>query len=226
MRHRAPSPRTNLRDRLRPGSGRRLLVGLTVLLGLGGAAYATLVPTGGGSSDRQPAGSIASGDAGAYDGSRDLARSYPGGTPSASDRPTPSPSVTPSPTSSASALAERTRAGLASAPTSPSAPASAQASTSASASSTPADDNAPDTTLSADYSADGAATFSFSADEPASFTCSLDGAAYTACTSPTSYTDLSPGWHTFAVRATDRSGNVDPTPADTRWHVSGSSTDQ
>jgi len=33
------------------------------------------------------------------------------------------------------------------------------------------------------------------------------------------YADLSPGWHTFAVRATDSSGNVDPSPAETRWHA-------
>jgi hypothetical protein len=27
------------------------------------------------------------------------------------------------------------------------------------------------------------------------------------------------GWHTFAVRATDAAGNVDPNPAEVRWHA-------
>ena len=51
----------------------------------------------------------------------------------------------------------------------------------------------------------------------ATFECSLDGAAYASCASTHSYTDLHPGWHTFAVRATDPAGNVDGSPASTRW---------
>ena len=57
----------------------------------------------------------------------------------------------------------------------------------------------------------------FGANESATFACSLDEAAYTPCDSPTRYADLHPGWHTFAVRATDAAGNVDPTPAEVRW---------
>jgi hypothetical protein len=63
--------------------------------------------------------------------------------------------------------------------------------------------------------------FSLSANEAATFTCSLDGAPFSACDSPTHYADLDPGWHTFAVRATDKAGNVDPSPAKTRWHSTG-----
>jgi hypothetical protein len=85
------------------------------------------------------------------------------------------------------------------------------------ASRTGGDRTAPDTTLAEDHPEPDAATFSFSADEPASFTCSLDGAAFTACSSPVQYADVDPGWHTFAVRAADAAGNVDASPAQTRW---------
>lgn len=63
------------------------------------------------------------------------------------------------------------------------------------------------------------ALFWLSADEAASFACSLDGAAYSPCDSPMRYSDLDPGWHTFAVRAVDAAGNADPSPARTRWLV-------
>ncbi|HLN76835.1 MAG TPA: hypothetical protein VK204_07280 [Nocardioidaceae bacterium] len=90
---------------------------------------------------------------------------------------------------------------------------------------TPQDNTPPSTTLSQQFPEGDAATFSFSANEPASFACSLDGSAYTACDSPTSYWGLDAGWHTFAVRATDTAGNVDPSPATTRWHASGGPSD-
>jgi hypothetical protein len=51
------------------------------------------------------------------------------------------------------------------------------------------------------------------------FTCSLDGAGFTPCASPTSYSSLSDGTHTFRVAAQDRAGNVDPTPANRTWTV-------
>jgi hypothetical protein len=64
------------------------------------------------------------------------------------------------------------------------------------------------------------ATFSFSSNEAGStFACSRDNAAYVACTSPTTYTGLAQGAHTFAVRATDLAGNTDPTPASASWSV-------
>ena len=53
------------------------------------------------------------------------------------------------------------------------------------------------------------------------FECSLDGAAYTTCTSPHSYTELTAGFHTFSVRARDLSGNLDATPASYFWQVKG-----
>jgi hypothetical protein len=53
----------------------------------------------------------------------------------------------------------------------------------------------------------------------ASFECSLDGAAYAACTTPKSYSGLTPGAHSFAVRAIDAVGNADATPASYSWTV-------
>jgi CSLREA domain-containing protein len=58
------------------------------------------------------------------------------------------------------------------------------------------------------------AVFSFSSNEAgARFQCKLDGQAYANCTTPKGYTGLANGSHTFRVRAIDRAGNVDPTPA-------------
>ncbi|KAB8142250.1 isopeptide-forming domain-containing fimbrial protein [Chloroflexia bacterium SDU3-3] len=84
------------------------------------------------------------------------------------------------------------------------------------------DASAPDTTIDsqpANPSNSASATFDFSANETATFECKLDSGAYAACTSPQSYTGLSEGSHTFSVRATDTTGNVDPTPASYTWTV-------
>jgi hypothetical protein len=85
------------------------------------------------------------------------------------------------------------------------------------------DTTAPETSITAGpigTVASDSAAFEFSATEAgASFECSLDGAAYAACTSPTSYSSLADGAHTFQVRATDSSGNTDPTPASGSWTV-------
>jgi len=67
--------------------------------------------------------------------------------------------------------------------------------------------------------------FVFTASEPATFACRLDGGSFRSCVSPIDYSDLSAGWHTFVVRATDLAGNVDPSPAEWRWHTSRQETD-
>jgi hypothetical protein len=69
------------------------------------------------------------------------------------------------------------------------------------------------------------ATFGFSSNEQGStFKCQLskDGAvaqAWADCTSPKSYSNLSPGNYKFEVRATDLAGNADPTPASRSWTI-------
>ncbi len=56
---------------------------------------------------------------------------------------------------------------------------------------------------------DTSATFAFADSESgATLQCSLDGAAFTACTSPASYSKLSVADHTFAVRAVDAASNA------------------
>lgn len=47
----------------------------------------------------------------------------------------------------------------------------------------------------------------------------MDKARFEACTSPKEYTNLSEGWHTVRVKATDATGNTDPTPASKSWRV-------
>jgi CSLREA domain-containing protein len=88
----------------------------------------------------------------------------------------------------------------------------------------PPDTTAPDTTIHlapdlTTVSIDAAFTFS-SNEADASFECSLDGAVFEACTSPTEYSGLTVGDHTFAVRAVDAASNPDPTPATHAWTVS------
>ncbi|WP_082282730.1 Ig-like domain-containing protein [Myxococcus hansupus] len=85
------------------------------------------------------------------------------------------------------------------------------------------DTTAPDTSIVTGPTgavATNSATFTFSSNEsPVTYECSLDGAAYAACASPATYTGLSQGSHTLAVRARDAAGNVDPTPATRVWTV-------
>ena len=88
------------------------------------------------------------------------------------------------------------------------------------------DRTAPQTTITAQPAAtttSTSASFSFSSSEASSFECKLDAAAFASCVSPKSYSSLSVGSHTFQVRAKDRSGNVDATPASYTWQVTAPS---
>ena len=63
-------------------------------------------------------------------------------------------------------------------------------------------------------SSDRTPTFRFRSDEARStFQCSLDGKRFASCSSPFTTATLSLGSHVLRVRARDRAGNRDPTPA-------------
>ena len=88
---------------------------------------------------------------------------------------------------------------------------------------------APETTLDAKPpAADNSvmAIFKFSSTDPnARFECSLDSSAYAACASGDAFGPVGDGSHAFSVRAVDRAGNVDATPAGYAWSVDTSTPD-
>ena len=68
------------------------------------------------------------------------------------------------------------------------------------------------------------AVFEFESPEAGvTFNCTRDGSAPFGCTSPTTFTNVADGAHTFTVRAIDGAGNVDLTPAARSWTVDASS---
>ena len=95
----------------------------------------------------------------------------------------------------------------------------------------PLDPTSPDTTITAapvELTLDHSATFSFTGGDnrtPSSdlaFECRLDSQAendFAACVSPASFVQSIPGEHTFEVRAIDRDGKADPTPAYFTWTI-------
>jgi probable HAF family extracellular repeat protein len=101
---------------------------------------------------------------------------------------------------------------------------------------TNSDTTAPETSITSgpdngSHTTSTSATFGFSSNEQGStFKCQLskDGAvaqAWAGCTSPKSYSNLTPGNYKFEVRATDPAGNADATPASRNWTITSSSTD-
>lgn len=88
------------------------------------------------------------------------------------------------------------------------------------------DTTAPTVTLTAepsDPSTTSTATFAFTATDPddppsnITFACGLEAVTPTACSSPTTYTGLPSGAHTFSVTATDVAGNSGNTKF--TWHI-------
>lgn len=88
---------------------------------------------------------------------------------------------------------------------------------------------APDTTLlTAPPVADNSTmvTFEFKSNEMTiTFECSLDNGAFAACKSGDSFGPVADGAHAFSVRAKDRAGNVDGSPAVHAWAVDTSTPD-
>lgn len=62
------------------------------------------------------------------------------------------------------------------------------------------------------------ASFAFAGEAGTSFLCKLDGTAYTACSSPQSYSSLAQNGHTFSVEPKDAAGNVGP-PTFYSWTI-------
>ena len=62
------------------------------------------------------------------------------------------------------------------------------------------------------------ATFAFTSPEDGGFQCRLDAGDWTPCSSPATYAPLEEGTHSFEVRALNRPGNPDPTPAMATFH--------
>jgi hypothetical protein len=89
--------------------------------------------------------------------------------------------------------------------------------------STAPDRDAPSTALRTrppKRSRDRTPQFTFAAAGPsAGFECRIDGRPFRACHSPFTAKPLAPGPHSFRVRARDRSGQADPTPASYRFTV-------
>ena len=85
------------------------------------------------------------------------------------------------------------------------------------------DETPPDTSFASGPEgtvAAASASFTVASNEAgATFACALDGAAWAACTNPVTVSGLAQGPHTFAARATDLAGHVDPTPANRTWTV-------
>jgi hypothetical protein len=85
------------------------------------------------------------------------------------------------------------------------------------------DRTAPETTISSGPAASttetGAALAFVSSEAGSTFACKLDAGRWSRCRPPKSYTGLAVGAHQFAVRATDKAGNVDATPAGWSWSV-------
>ena len=92
------------------------------------------------------------------------------------------------------------------------------------ATSTPPDTSAPNTKVTAGPNRETdkrSATFKFKSTEPrhSTFKCKLDDRRFKTCESPKTYKGLERGKHTFKVKAIDRAGNVDSTPAKRSWTI-------
>jgi VCBS repeat-containing protein len=85
------------------------------------------------------------------------------------------------------------------------------------------DTSPPDTNITSappDPDSNKTPTFSFASDDgAASFECRVDVGSWSTCVSPHTAPTLADGNHTFAVRAVDSAGNIDPSPASHTWTI-------
>jgi hypothetical protein len=85
--------------------------------------------------------------------------------------------------------------------------------------------DAPQTTITSKVEGPGSTTFTFTSSKKASWSqCELDSSKWMTCDSPLRIPRLSPGTHTFEVRAISHSGVVDLTPAGAVWTVTESAS--
>jgi photosystem II stability/assembly factor-like uncharacterized protein len=76
------------------------------------------------------------------------------------------------------------------------------------------------TSMPATWYASMSGTFTFTSNEAsATFECRLDSGSFAPCTSPYAFSNLADGSHTFTVRATDPTGNVETTPPSYTWTI-------
>ena len=225
MRHRARRPLLDLAT----AHPARAVVGLGLVLGVGAGVYTTVSFVEEGQSGSPAAGRHTP------PASRGLDRSTLPTTPSSAGHGPAGPSRSPAETRSPGEASD----GPTSRPSDPLSPLRAPSTRDVRPSVSPtgvdtfagslgsntpaADQDPPNTSLSSSFPTGRSAVFTFAADEPATFQCSLDDAGYAPCSSPRAYDKLHPGWHTFSVRAVDPAGNLDPSPAQARWHATGPS---
>ncbi|MEK6277503.1 MAG: hypothetical protein AABM29_05780 [Actinomycetota bacterium] len=85
------------------------------------------------------------------------------------------------------------------------------------------DNNAPNTKIKKrppNRTTDHTPTFKFKSTEAGStFKCKVDGKKFKKCRSPKTLKSLDPGAHTFKVKATDKAGNTDKSPAKDTFKV-------
>jgi hypothetical protein len=78
----------------------------------------------------------------------------------------------------------------------------------------------PQTVITAKKIKGTTAKFKFTSNEPGStFQCKLDKRKFKPCSSPKKYKHLSDGKHKFKVRAVDKAGNVDASPAKKKFTI-------
>ena len=83
------------------------------------------------------------------------------------------------------------------------------------------DTSSPDTNITSTKLKKGILTVTFESSEPddATFLCAIDAGAFTSCTSPFTSAKQKKGKHTFYVKAVDRAGNEDFSPANFRFRI-------